>query len=44
MRLIDHCEAWYKEQGISFSAENPDQGMYEKWVEFAFSDLYGEDK
>jgi hypothetical protein len=36
MKLIDHCADWYKEQGITFSVENPDQGMYEKWIEYAF--------
>jgi hypothetical protein len=46
MTLADHAEAWWKEQGKEVPARNTEewQQMYETWVEWAFSDLHGEEK
>ena len=43
LTLKEHCEAWYREQGVDMpSALDVWQQMYESWVEWAFSDFHGE--
>ena len=41
MTLAEHAEAWWREQGKIVPERDTSAWweMYEKWVEFAFSDL-----
>lgn len=40
MTLKDHCEAYYREQGIDMPSDPVVwQQMYEAWVEWAFQDF-----
>ncbi len=43
LTLGDHAEAWWREQGkVVSQRETPEwKEMYEKWVNFAFSDMRG---
>ena len=44
MTLAEHAEAWWREQGKDVPPRGTAQWrtMYETWVEWAFSDLRGD--
>ena len=46
LTLADHAEAWWLEKGNTIPPRDSDEWkkMYEAWVEWAFSDLRGDEQ